>query len=84
MTTDRLARAAADLERATAARRAAADAWERSRDYLDMGPLLAAIRAEAAATDNYHFCRDLESCQSFCMTYRFPITSPLSAYRRAA
>jgi hypothetical protein len=58
--------------------------WAQSRDLLDLGPLHDAIHAETAAADFYHFTRDLETCQSFCMTYRFPITSSWTACRHRA
>ena len=80
MTTIDQARAA--LDRATATRRAAAEAWDRSRDYLDMGPLLDALAAENAAADFYHFAREIERSQSFSSIYRLSITSPWTGFRR--
>ena len=69
MTPERLSAARTDLDRAIAARRAAADVWARSRDLLDLGPLFDAIHTETAAADNYHFSRELEHVDAF---YQYP------------
>jgi hypothetical protein len=71
MTTDRLAQALADLERATAARRAASEVWARSRDLLDLGPFFDALAEERKAADFYYFCRGLMPCLKSFTTSMF-------------